>query len=63
MENSIGTILGIIAVIAIFIVVIMGSIFPAIKDSGENMNQNITGTNTSYHHEIEESGMTIYQLS
>lgn len=58
MSDLAGQILGVVAVIAIFIVIIMSTIYPALKDSGENMEDVIRGTSYGYH--FEQSNDTNY---
>ncbi|MFD1609807.1 hypothetical protein [Oceanobacillus luteolus] len=48
MSDSVGQILGVVAVLAIFIVIIMNTIFPAIKDNGTKLEEKITDTNYGY---------------
>lgn len=48
MSDSVGQILGVVAVLAIFLVIIMGTIYPAIQDNGEQLEEKITDTNYGY---------------
>lgn len=48
MSDSIGQILGVVATLVIFIVIIMGTIYPAIHENGEKVEEKITDTNYGY---------------
>lgn len=48
MSDVLGQILGVVAVLAIFTAIIMGSIYPAIKDNGENLENEVRNTSYGY---------------
>lgn len=55
MGEMTGKILGVVAVLAIFIVVIMGTIYPAIKDTGKEVDEQIRNTNVGMIHQYHET--------